>query len=66
MSERGNASNFLATSITRRTGLAALVAAAFAIIGLAAPSPSFAEDKKAIKVGIISGEDEDEIGRAHV
>jgi len=59
MSERGNASKSLATSITRRAGLAALLATALAIIGLTAPSPSFAEDKKAIKVGIISGEDED-------
>src|ERR1700741_1179879 len=54
-----DASNSLLTSITRRAGLAALLATTFAVIGLTAPSPSFAEDKKAIKVGIISGEDED-------
>ena len=59
MSERGNASKSLVTSITRRAGLAALLATTFVVIGLTGPSPSFAEDKKAIKVGIISGEDED-------
>ncbi|MER8441259.1 MetQ/NlpA family lipoprotein [Mesorhizobium sp. M1312] len=46
-------------NITRRTGLALLFASAVAIAGLAAPGSAFAEDKKAIKVGIISGEDED-------
>ncbi|RWP02994.1 MAG: MetQ/NlpA family lipoprotein [Mesorhizobium sp.] len=51
-------SSFSAT-INRRTGLALLFASAVAIAGLAAPSSAFAEDKKAIKVGIISGEDED-------
>ncbi|UVC16160.1 MetQ/NlpA family lipoprotein [Mesorhizobium onobrychidis] len=51
-------SSFSAT-ITRRTGLALLFASAVAIAGLAAPSSAFAEDKKAVKVGIISGEDED-------
>ncbi|TGQ38458.1 MULTISPECIES: MetQ/NlpA family lipoprotein [unclassified Mesorhizobium] len=60
MSERGNASTPLISSVvTRRAGLAALLASALAIVGLAAPNQSFAEDKKAIKVGIISGEDED-------
>ncbi|WP_192183127.1 MetQ/NlpA family lipoprotein [Mesorhizobium amorphae] len=60
MSERGNAFKpFVSTSVTRRAGLAALLASALAIVALAAPTPSFAEDKKAIKVGIISGEDED-------
>ncbi|TGS80957.1 metal ABC transporter substrate-binding protein, partial [Mesorhizobium sp. M3A.F.Ca.ET.175.01.1.1] len=59
MSDLGNASKPLVTSITRRAGLAALFAATFAVIGLTAPSPSFAENKKAIKVGIISGDDED-------
>ncbi|MEZ2333736.1 MetQ/NlpA family lipoprotein [Mesorhizobium sp. RCC_202] len=53
-----DASNSLLTSITRRAGLAVLLATTFAVVGLTAP-PSFAEDKKAIKVGIISGEDED-------
>ncbi|TIL23139.1 MAG: MetQ/NlpA family lipoprotein [Mesorhizobium sp.] len=51
-------SSFLAT-INRRTSLALLFASAVAIAGLATPSSAFAEDKKAIKVGIISGEDED-------
>jgi len=59
MSKRGSASNSLVTSITRRAGLAALLATTLAVVGLTAPSPSFAEDKKAIQVGIISGEDED-------
>ncbi|RUU12518.1 MetQ/NlpA family lipoprotein [Mesorhizobium sp. M6A.T.Ca.TU.002.02.2.1] len=51
-------SSFSAT-INRRTGLALLFASAVAIAGLATPGSAFAEDKKAIKVGIISGEDED-------
>ncbi|RWP70754.1 MetQ/NlpA family lipoprotein [Mesorhizobium sp.] len=51
-------SSFPAT-INRRTGLALLFASAVAIAGLATPNSAFAEDKKAIKVGIISGEDED-------
>ncbi|RUU33112.1 MetQ/NlpA family lipoprotein [Mesorhizobium sp. M6A.T.Ce.TU.002.03.1.1] len=51
-------SSFSAT-INRRTSLALLFASAVAIAGLATPSSAFAEDKKAIKVGIISGEDED-------
>ena len=60
MSERGNASkSLLLSAITRRAGLAALFASAVALFGLTAPNQSFAEDKKAIKVGIISGEDED-------
>lgn len=59
MPERGYASNSLVTSTIRRVGLAALFATALAVVGFAGPSPSFAEDKKAIKVGIISGEDED-------
>lgn len=46
-----------AGAITRRTGLAALVASALALTGVAAPG--FAADKTSIKVGIISGEDED-------
>ncbi|NTG35371.1 MetQ/NlpA family lipoprotein [Agrobacterium rhizogenes] len=40
---------------TRRTGLAALIVA---VVGLTVATPSFAADKT-IKVGIISGEDED-------
>jgi len=60
MSERGNASkSLLLSALSRRAALAALFASAITLIGLAQPTPSFAEDKKAIKVGIISGEDED-------
>lgn len=60
MSERGNASKaLLLSAISRRAALAALFASAVTLVGLAQPTPSFAEDKKAIKVGIISGEDED-------
>jgi D-methionine transport system substrate-binding protein len=51
--------SLLSRPITRRASLAALVASAIAVIGITAPKPAFAEDKKAIKVGIISGEDED-------
>jgi D-methionine transport system substrate-binding protein len=43
---------------SRRTGLAALIASAVAVVGLTVATPSFAADKT-IKVGIISGEDED-------
>ncbi|MDJ1636221.1 MetQ/NlpA family lipoprotein [Agrobacterium rhizogenes] len=43
---------------TRRTGLAALIVSAVAVVGLTVATPSFAADKT-IKVGIISGEDED-------
>ncbi|RWP41734.1 MetQ/NlpA family lipoprotein [Mesorhizobium sp.] len=49
----------LSATINRRSSLALLFASAVAIAGLATPSSAFAEDKKAIKVGIISGEDED-------
>ncbi|MES0031493.1 MetQ/NlpA family lipoprotein [Mesorhizobium sp. M0040] len=49
--------SFLSASINRRAGLAVLFASAVGIVGLAAPS--FAEDKTAVKVGIMSGEDED-------
>jgi D-methionine transport system substrate-binding protein len=59
MSERGNAYKALLLSASRRAALAALLASAVTLVGLTAPTPSFAEDKKAIKVGIISGEDED-------
>ena len=45
-------------TLSRRAALAALAVSAAAIAGFAAPSASFAEDKS-IKVGIISGEDED-------
>ncbi|MER8789901.1 MetQ/NlpA family lipoprotein [Mesorhizobium sp. M0983] len=48
---------FFSATINRRAGLAVLFASAAAIVGLAAPS--FAEDKTAVKVGIMSGEDED-------
>ncbi|MQB42100.1 MetQ/NlpA family lipoprotein [Rhizobium sp. ICMP 5592] len=43
---------------SRRTGIAALIASAVAVVGLTVATPSFAADKT-IKVGIISGEDED-------
>lgn len=46
-----------AGAITSRAGLAALVVSALALTGIA--SPTFAADKTTIKVGIISGEDED-------
>jgi D-methionine transport system substrate-binding protein len=49
----------LAMAISRRAGLAAIIASTIALIGVAPPAPAFAQDKKAIKVGIISGEDED-------
>ncbi|MER8972792.1 MULTISPECIES: MetQ/NlpA family lipoprotein [unclassified Mesorhizobium] len=49
--------SFLSASINGRAGLAVLFASAVGIVGLAAPS--FAEDKTAVKVGIMSGEDED-------
>ncbi|MGO4638826.1 MetQ/NlpA family lipoprotein [Mesorhizobium sp. 2RAF45] len=47
------------STLNRRGGLALLFASAVAVGSLMAPHASFAEDKKAIKVGIISGEDED-------
>lgn len=46
---------FFSATISRRAGLAVLLASAVAIVSLAA----FAEDKTAVKVGIMSGEDED-------
>lgn len=49
--------NFSAISLSRRAALT-VAASAATFIALAAPSPSFAEDKS-IKVGIMSGEDED-------
>ncbi|OOG71373.1 metal ABC transporter substrate-binding protein [Sinorhizobium sp. A49] len=52
--------NLLATVLlSRRATLAAFAAAAVTAVSLAAPAPAFAEDKKELKVGIISGEDED-------
>ncbi|MCP9228679.1 MetQ/NlpA family lipoprotein [Mesorhizobium sp. LMG 17147] len=48
---------FFSATISRRAGFAVLLASAVAIVSLAAPS--FAEDKTAVKVGIMSGEDED-------
>lgn len=45
-------------TLSRRAALTALAVSAAAIAGFAAPSASLAEDKS-IKVGIISGEDED-------
>lgn len=56
----GNANTllqFFTATISRRAGFAVLLASAVAIVSLAAPS--FAEDKTAVKVGIMSGEDED-------
>lgn len=49
--------NFGAISLSRRAALT-VAASAAALIAFAAPVPSFAEDKS-IKVGIMSGEDED-------
>ncbi|MCA0013842.1 MetQ/NlpA family lipoprotein [Mesorhizobium sp. B292B1B] len=56
---RNTLSSSLSSYFNRRAGLALLFASAVAVTGVIAPSASFAEDKKAIKVGIISGEDED-------
>lgn len=47
------------TLLTRRAVLAAFAVAAVAVSTLSAPAPAAAEDKKDLKVGIISGEDED-------
>jgi D-methionine transport system substrate-binding protein len=47
------------TLFTRRAALAALAVAATAVSTLSLPATSLAEDKKELKVGIISGEDED-------
>ncbi|CAN7700071.1 MetQ/NlpA family ABC transporter substrate-binding protein [Rhizobium sp. LjRoot258] len=46
------------SSLTRRASLAAIVASAVALVVFTAPVASFADDKS-IKVGIMSGEDED-------
>ena len=45
--------------ITRRAGLAALLAATAATFVSTLPVPASAEDKTSVKVGIMSGEDED-------
>lgn len=47
------------TLFTRRAALAALAVAAAAVSTFSLPAPGLAEDKKELKVGIISGEDED-------
>lgn len=49
----------LSSTLDRRQGLALLFASAVAAVALSAPGPALAEDKKTVKVGIISGEDED-------
>jgi D-methionine transport system substrate-binding protein len=49
----------LASAVTRRTGLGMLLASAVALGSFAFGAPVLAQDKKEIKVGIISGEDED-------
>src|SRR6266540_4144436 len=58
MTELPNAPDILSKIITRRSGLAAFFASAVALAALTAPYPTVAEEK-VIKVGIISGEDED-------
>jgi len=50
---------FLSSTLDRRQGLALLFASAVAAVALSAPGSALAEDKKTVKVGIISGEDED-------
>lgn len=50
---------FHRNAISRRTALAALFASVVTVISFTVPHQAFAEDKTAIKVGIISGEDED-------
>ncbi|MBB4273505.1 MetQ/NlpA family lipoprotein [Rhizobium mongolense] len=53
-----NKKSFSTLSLTRRASLAALAISAAALATLSAPSSSYAEGKS-IKVGIMSGEDED-------
>ncbi|AJD44217.1 methionine-binding lipoprotein MetQ 3 (plasmid) [Rhizobium gallicum bv. gallicum R602sp] len=53
-----NKKNFSTFTLTRRASLAALAISAAALATFSAPSSSYAEDKS-IKVGIMSGEDED-------
>ncbi|MBN9269249.1 MAG: MetQ/NlpA family lipoprotein [Mesorhizobium sp.] len=50
---------FLSSTLDRRQGLALLFASAVAAAALSAPGSALAEDKQTVKVGIISGEDED-------
>ena len=50
--------NLHAFHLSRRAALAAVAVSAAALFALAAPAPSFAEDKS-IKVGIMAGETED-------
>jgi D-methionine transport system substrate-binding protein len=49
---------FSALGLTRRAGLAAFAASALVLFGVSAAAPALAADKT-IKVGIMSGEDED-------
>lgn len=49
---------FATLSLTRRAGLAAFAASALVLLGVSASAPALAADKT-IKVGIMSGEDED-------
>src|SRR4051812_38605292 len=55
MTKNNNSAAFL---LSRRAALAAIAASAAAVAAFAMPAPSFAADKS-IKVGIMSGEDED-------
>ncbi len=48
-----------AATLSRRAALAGLLASTFAVAAFSLPGASHAEDAKSIKVGIISGEDED-------
>ncbi|GAA4118271.1 MetQ/NlpA family ABC transporter substrate-binding protein [Aminobacter aganoensis] len=50
---------FHRNAISRRTALATLFASVATVISFTVPHQAFAEDKASIKVGIISGEDED-------
>jgi D-methionine transport system substrate-binding protein len=60
MTELGSVPHrLLGRVMTRRAGMAALIASAIALVGAAGPLSAFAQEKKAIKVGIMSGEDED-------
>jgi D-methionine transport system substrate-binding protein len=54
-----NGKRLESTLFSRRSALAAFAVAAAAASLFSAPAPAFAEDKKELKVGIISGEDED-------
>lgn len=60
MTELSNAlERLLSSRITRRLGLAAFAASTVLLAGMATLSPAGAEDKTTVKVGIMSGEDED-------